>query len=118
MMNVKLNENILTVVTPITKETANKAFSSLELRNEDNEVVCMVKQGQEGKISNMGLVCNTVVDGKLAVLIAMPMETTMETVKKQYGQALVNISKHIDQLAANVEAEIAAINGIFGENAQ
>lgn len=120
MMNVKLNENILTVVTPIKKETADKAFSALTLTNEDGDILCTVSKatGSEGKISSMGLVCNTVVDGKLAVIITMPMGTTMDNVKQQYGKALVNVGKYIDQVAATAEAEIAAINGIFGENAQ
>ncbi len=117
MMNVKLNENILTVVTPIAKATADKAFSALTLTDDDGNILCSVTvaTGSEGMISMMGLTCNTVVDGKLAVAIVMPMGTTMDDVKKKYGKALVNVSKYIDQVAEAAQAEIAAIDGIFAE---
>ena len=118
MMNVKLNENILTVVTPIAKTTADQAFSTMALADEKTgDILCSVSVSPEGKglISSCGLVCNSVVDGKLAVVLTMPMNTTMDDVKKLYGKALVNVNKYIDQVAENVGKEIRAIDGIFAE---
>lgn len=115
MMNVKLNENILTVVTPIEKEVADKAFSALTITDDDGNVMCTVNvaTGAEGMISAMGLTCNTVVDGKLAVAIVMPLGVTMDDVKQKYGKALVNVNKYIDQVAEAATKEIEAIDGIF-----
>ena len=118
-MNVTLNENILTVVTPIERSVAAKAFSAMTVTDEKTgDILCTVSvQDGEGNISALGLTCNTVVDGKLAVKKIMPMGTTMDDVKKQYGQALVKVNKYIDKISENISAEIAAIDGIFTEDA-
>lgn len=115
-MNTTLNGNILTVNTGISAELADKAFSSMSAYDKDGNEVCRIeldKNGGEGKIRSYGLTCNTVVDGNLAVQIVLPMETTMDDVKKIYGKALVEVSKHIDAIKAALNDEIAAINGIF-----
>ncbi len=117
-MNVKLEENILTVVTPIEKAVADKAFSAMTLTDEKTgDVLCTVGVNTDGNgiISACGLVCNTVVDSKLAVKMILPMGTTMDDVKKMYGKALVEVNKHIEKIAENVEKEIAAIDGMFAE---
>lgn len=119
MMKTTLKENVLTVETPIKKETADKAFSTLGAYDKDGNQVCCVavdKSGN-GSISRFGLVCNTVVNDHLAVQLIMPMGTTMDDVKKQYGQALVEVGKYIDEVATNAEKEIAAIDAIFTEEA-
>ena len=117
MLKTTLNGNVLTVETPIKKETADKAFSALKAYDKDNNELCSVTVNKDGcgSISRYGLVCNTVVNGNLAVQMVMPMDVKMEDVKKMYGQALVEVGKHIDAVAANAEAEIAAINAIFAE---
>ncbi len=117
MMTTKLNENILTVVTPIAKATADKAFSALVAKDDKENVVCMVTvdPNGNGSITEYGLVCNSVVDGKLAVVLTMPMNVTMDDVKARYGKALVEVNRWIDKVAEAAEAEIAAIDGIFAE---
>lgn len=118
MMNVTLTENILTVVTPIEKAVADKAFSAMTVTDEKTgDVLCTVGVNTDGNgiISACGLVCNTVVDGKLAVKMILPMGTTMDDVKKKYGKALVEVNKHIEKIAENVTKEIAAIDGIFAK---
>ena len=117
-MNVTLTENILTVVTPITKAVADKAFSAMAVTDEKTgDVLCTVGVNADGNgiISACGLVCNTVVDGKLAVMLTLPMGTTMDDVKKKYGKVLVEVNKHIEKIAENVTKEIAAIDGMFAE---
>ena len=115
MLKTTLNGNVLTVETPIKKTPADKAFSSLKARDKDGNELCTVSMNKdgEGSISKYGLVCNTVVNGNLAVQLIMPMNTTMEDVKKQFGLALVEVSKHIDTVAENADKEIAAIDSIF-----
>lgn len=115
-MNTTLNANVLTVNTGISQELADKAFSSMSAYDKDGNEVCRIeldKNGGEGKIRSYGLTCNTVVDGNLAVQIVLPMETTMDDVKKMYGKALVEVSKHIEAIKTSLNAEITAINGIF-----
>ena len=116
-MTTTLNGNVLTVITPITKDQAEKTLSPMIAKDENGNEMCRVtlnKNGQ-GSISSFGLECNTVVDGKLAVQMIMPMETTLEDVKSEYGKALVEVNKWIDQVAENVAKEIVAVDAIFVE---
>lgn len=115
-MKTTMNQNVLTIETPIKKEVADKAFSELKAFNKDGDQVCCVVVSKDGVagISRYGLTCNTVVNGNLAVQMVMPMDTTMEDVKRKYGQALVEVGKYIDEVADNAEKEIAAIDAIFG----
>lgn len=118
MMTTTLNGNILTVNTGISQELANKAFSAMRAFDEDGNEVCRInvdKSGGKGQICQFGLTCNTVVDGNLAVQIVLPMESSLDDVKKMYGKALVEVNKHINGIKAALNDEIAAINGIFSE---
>lgn len=119
MLKTTLNGNVLTIETPIKKEVADKAFSDLKAKDKDGNEVCFVTVDKcgHGNISSLGLVCNTVVNGNLAVQMVMPMDVTMDDVKKLYGKDLVEVNKHIDAVAEAAEAEIAAINGIFAAQA-
>lgn len=115
MMTTTLNGNVLTVVTPIAKELADQTLSPMIAKDENGNEVCRVtlnKNGQ-GSISSFGIECNTVVDGKLALQLIVPMNTTLDEVKAVYGKDLVEVSKWIDKVAENVEKEIAAVDAIF-----
>lgn len=119
-INVTLKENVLTVVTPIKKEVADKAFSRMIAKDEDgNEVLCVVQdKNGKGDISAFGLTCNTVVDGCLATVMILPEKTTMNDVKKLYGKDLVHIDENIEAIVQAVEKEIAAIDDIFEAEAE
>ena len=115
MMTTKLDGNVLTVVTPISKDLADKTLSPMIAKDENGNEVCRVTLNKAGKgsISAFGLECNTVVDGNLAVQMIVPMDTTLDEVKAAYGKDLVEVSKWIDKVAENVEKEIAAVDAIF-----
>lgn len=112
-----LNENILTVVTPITKEMAETAFSEFMAKDKDGNDLYYVATNKEGEggIYESGMVCNTVVQGNLAVKLIMPMGTTLDDVKKMYGKKLVIAEKYMPEIVEAATAEITAINGIFAE---
>lgn len=114
-MTTNLRENVLTLTTPIAKEMADKAFSALQAKDEEGNVMYVVNVSEEGKgaISSYGLTCNTVVDGKLAVMLTLPMGTTMDKVKTKYGKALLEADKYLPQIVDAVQAEIEAIDRIF-----
>lgn len=118
MLTVKLEENRLTVITPITKEYADKVIGNMDLRDEKTgDVLCSVRQTKdgEGTIGSTALFCNTVVDGKLAVEMVLPMDTTMDDVKRTYGTKIVNLNKHIDKLDEQIKANADAVDAIFAE---
>lgn len=118
MLTVKFEENRLTVITPITKEMSEKAFGGMVLRDEKTEdLLCMVALNKDGEaaISRNALYCNTIVDGKLAVSMLMPLGTTVDEMKKLYGEKIVNLNKHIDKLAAQVKADADAVDAIFAD---
>lgn len=116
MMTTTLNGNVLTVVTPISEELANKALNPMIAKDEYGDEVCRVTLNRNGKgsISKFGIECNTVVDGKLALRLILPMDTTLNDVKVAYGEELVEVSKWIDKVKEKVEKEIAAVDAIFG----
>lgn len=116
-ITTNLNENILTVVTPITKEMADKAFSDFMAKDKDGNDLYYVTTNQEGNggIYAAGMVCNTVVDGKLAVVLTLPMGTTLDDVKKMYGKKLVTAEQYMGQIFEAATTEIEAIDGIFAQ---
>lgn len=115
MMTTTLNGNVLTVVTPISKELADQTLSPMIAKDENGNEVCRVtlNKAGHGSISAFGLECNTVVDGKLALQLIIPMETTLDEVKAAYGKDLVEVSKWIDKVAENMKSEVDAVNAIF-----
>ncbi len=115
-LTVKLENNVLTVVTPITKEMAQKAVSDLVSYDDKKNETCRVQmdnQGGDGSISKYGLTCNAIVDDKLAVVMVLPQDATMETVKRRFGKSLVNVENHIADIVSGVQAERAAVDQIF-----
>ena len=117
-MRVSIKENVLTVVTDILKATADKGIANLTATDEKgNQMYKVCMSTGSPSIEEFGIVCNSVVDGKLAVVIVEKMETTEAEIKKKYGKALVKGSKYLAAIAAQAQQEEAAIDAIF-ETAQ
>lgn len=116
-MKVNYAQNVLKVETGIKEDTYKKGIASLKAHDKNGDQVFAVAVAKDGKgaISNYGLTCNAVIDGELAVVMVLPMGTTMEDVQKQYGQALVTAEKYVAQIAEEAKAQENAIAAIFGE---
>lgn len=115
-MKTTFINNTLTVVTPIMADIAKQGIADLAVYDEKTKepiFTVEVAEGTKGSISKFGIVCNAVVDGKLAIVEVMPMKTTEEDVMKKYGKALVEIKAHTQTIAENAAASKAAIEAIF-----
>jgi len=120
-ITVSMKENVLTVVTPITKAAYEKAMSDMVVKDEKKEnTLFRVNVDKSGKaaIGENFLVCNTFVDDKLALQMMFPMGTKLEDVKLQYGKALLNANEFIPKIATSITAETAAVDAIFGVTAE
>lgn len=111
-MKVEFKENVLKVVTDITKETVEKGIASLVAKDDKGNDVYAVSMGEKACISDFALTCNTVVDGKVAAVMVLPMGTEQADVEKQYGEAILAAKKYTAQIAeaaAEKETEIASL---------
>lgn len=115
-MVVKFEENILKVVTNITKESVEKGLCPTKVTDDKgNEVyrVAVRTDGSKGSIDTNGIVLNSYVDGKAAFVELVPDGTTLDSIKKKYGQALVLAAKYTESVAAEANASAEAIDAIF-----
>ena len=117
-MKVEFKENVLKVVTDITKETIEKGIASLVAKDDKGNDVYAVGMGEKACISDFALTCNTVVDGKIAAVMVLPMDTTQEDVMKQYGEKLLTAKKYTTQMAEEMEAKEAEIAEVFEAEAE
>jgi hypothetical protein len=114
-MNISFANGVLKVVTDVTKETIEKGISDLVARDEKhNEIyrVVMSKNGN-GSVDANGIVCNTYVDGKAALVLVLGPEATQESVQKKYGEALLIANAHVSEIAAAAIEKEETIAGLF-----
>lgn len=113
-MNTQFKNNVLTVLTGITKESIDKGISDLVARDEKGNAQYRVAVNDDGKggLDVYGLTVNAFIDGRAAVVIVLPAAVTQADVQKQYGEALLAAHKYTDIIAAaasDKEAQIAAL---------
>ena len=116
-MKVTYKDNVLKVITDISKATYDKGVADLVAKDEKGNHLYRIGFNAYGDagIDNASLTCNAVVDGKLAVVIVMPAGMKLEDVQKNIGANLVNAKKYSEVIAAQAEASVAAIEAIFEE---
>ena len=70
-MRVKISSNILTVVTDIPAAVVERGIADLTAYDDKKQPLYKVKVSADGagNLSQYGLVANSIVDGKLAVII-------------------------------------------------
>ena len=112
-MVVKFEENVLKVVTDIKKETVEKGIASLVAKDDKGNDVFVATMGDKASISDFSITCNTVIDGKIAAVMVLPMGTTQADVEKKYGEAILAAKKYTKQIAEAAKAKEAEIAGLF-----
>lgn len=112
---VKVENNVLTVVTDVTKEVVEGGVAELVARDEDGNAVYGVALNTAGNasINNFSFTGNTYVDGKLAATMILPAETSMEDIQKSYGEDILTAKKYTATIQAAAQAKIAEINALF-----
>ena len=107
--------NVLVVRTDISKEMFDRRATELIVRDEEGRPAFYVDVNETSpEITEWAIVCNTVVDGNLAVTMVLPKaEPTVDEVKQCFGTALVNVAEYMPKAVEQLSAEVAAIDGIF-----
>lgn len=104
-MKASIKSNVLTVVTNIP--VAAMLNGRLDKPATKDEGAYSVEMSDRGELSKFGLKCNSVVNGKAAVVIVLPiMENAAaykQYVKNTYGAALT-AAQVTDVMAANAQA--------------
>lgn len=112
-MYVKFEGSFLTINTEITQESARKYPYVLTNKAYDGEELYRVTVGDTGAILECGMVCNAVVDGCLAVCMVMPMGTTLDDIKREYGYSLMNAEDYVKEIKTNMDAAERAFDRLF-----
>lgn len=113
-MLVKYENNLLTVVTDVTKEAVEGGFSDMKAYDEKGNALFGVGYSAgQANICTFGFTGNAYIDGKLAAQILMADGTKIEEVQKMYGEALLNAQKYTAQIAEEAAQKTSAIAAIF-----
>ena len=115
-LEVKLENNILTVITDVTEESMKKGLSNMKAHDEEgNEVYAVaVNKAGEAKITGFSFTGNTYVDGKLAATMVLPMnKASIDKVQKAFGEMLLAAKKYTEQIAQEAAAKEAEIEELF-----
>lgn len=113
-MKVTLSNNVLTVITDITKETVESGLAKLVALEDGNEVygVSLAKDGK-ASFNAFSFVGNTYVEDKLAATIILPMAMTMDDVKRVYGENLLKANRYTAKIATAAAEKTAEIKALF-----
>ena len=113
-MKVTLVNNLLTVVTDVTKEVVKAGLSDLKARDDKgNQVYGVSKTDKSARISPFEFAGNAYVGDKLAAQILLKDGTTLQEVQKEYGEALLAAKKYTAQIADEALTKEEQINGLF-----
>ena len=114
-MVTNYENNVLTVVTDLTREIVEADISDLVARDEDGneKFKVLVSTSGSGCLDEFAIVCNTYVDEKLAAVMVLPMDTTLDDVKHEFGESLLAADKYLKQITDEAIDKVANINEIF-----
>lgn len=113
-MRAKFENNVLTVITDITKEMV-ETQAVLKAKDEKGNDLYVVTVSDNGSAS-LNTFCfkgNTYVDGKLAATIVMPILLTEDEVKNLYADELLAAQKYTAQIVEEVVKKQAFVNAMF-----
>ena len=112
---VKMDANVLTVITDIKEETVKAGLADLVAKDDKENAVygVSVDTNGNGSMNEFSLTGNTYIDGKLAVTIVFPMGTTVEDIQKFYGEHLLKAKEYTAKIQQAAEEKTAAISGLF-----
>lgn len=114
-MTTNFTNNVLTVVTDITKEVVESGYASLKVKDDKGNELYFVEASKDGTaaLTDFSFKGNTYVDGKLAATLVMPMGVTEENVKKMFADALLAAKKYTAQIAQESAEKQDAVNALF-----
>lgn len=115
MMKTTLKNDTLTVVTDITKAMVESPVVKLVAEDKDGNIEFVVDMSGNGKgeLRTFALVGNKYINGKLTLVMNLPLGTTLEKVQAEYGQALMNAKKYTERIVAEQAAKVDELNELI-----
>jgi hypothetical protein len=112
---VKVENNVLTVVTDITKNVVESGVAELVAYDEDGNAVYGAGISGNGKaaFNAFSFTGNTYIDDKLAATMILPMGIKPEEIQKFYGEDLLKAKAYTAQIQETAEAKIADVAALF-----
>lgn len=113
---VKVENNVLTIVTDVTEASMKKGLSNMKACDEDGNQVYAVSVNKSGTahFDGFSFTGNTYVDGKLTATMVLPMnEASIVKIQKQFGEMLLAAKKYTKQIAEEAAAKEAEIEALF-----
>jgi hypothetical protein len=116
-MRVVINSNILTVETDIPVAVVERGIADLTAYDEKKNPLYAVKLNKDGNgnLSQFGLSANSIIDGKLAVVIVEEIGFTREDFIKKYGKGVVAAQKFCPIITGAAASEEELLDAAFGE---
>lgn len=112
-MRVKIENNILTVVTDVPMSVVEKGLADLKAYDDKKNELYSVSVGESANLSPFGIVANSVIDGKLAVVVVEQLGYTREDFIKKYGKAVVAAQKFCPIIANAAASEEEMLEAAF-----
>lgn len=115
-MKVTIAENRLEVLTGIKKADFDKKVTDMVVTDDKGNITFaldVTTDPYEAEISKLGLTCNTVIEGELAVTMIIPIGKDVEEVKTELGMALVNAKAGLETLVERIKADTEAVDELF-----
>lgn len=114
-MRVVPNNNILTVETDIPVAVVERGIADLTAYDDKKNPLFTVKLNKDGKgnLSQFGLSANSIIDGKLAVVIVEEVGFTREDFIKKYGKGVVAAQKFCPIIAGAAASEEELLEAAF-----
>lgn len=109
-MKIKVTGNLVTFVTDIPAEFKDE---KLVAKNDKGDIVYSVSFGTDPVISKFCLICNTIIDGKMAAVCTVDFDTPIEKIKKSFGLAAVAANAYIPEILDSVMIEKELIESVF-----
>ena len=116
-MRTRIESNVLTIVTDIPVAVVERGIADLTAYDDKKNPLYTVKLNKDGKgtIDQYGLVANSIIDEKLAIVIVAEIGATREDFIKKYGKGVIAAQKFCPIIAGAAASEEELLDAAFAD---
>jgi hypothetical protein len=116
-MRVKIESNVLTVETDIPVSVIERGIVDPTVYDEKKNPVYTVRLNENGKgsLGQLGMMANSIINDKLAVVIVEEIGFTREDFKKKYGRAVIAAQKFCPIITGAAATEEEMLEAAFAD---